>query len=513
MMLNLYKTAVYLRLSREDGDKEESNSIVNQRCMLRKVIDEHKDMVFADVYCDDGYTGTNFDRPDFKRMITDIEKGLINCVIVKDLSRFGRDYIDAGHYIEKYFVEKGIRFIAVNDHIDSLRNEYDMLLPIKNVINQQYALDISSKVQSSFKIKQREGQFIGAFACYGYLRDSHDKHKLSPDDYAAHIVRRIYSMYADGIGKIRIANLLNEEGILCPSEYKKSCGLQYKNSNRMERTNYWTYSTIDKTLKNQMYIGDMIQGKTKRRMKGKAVYLPKEDWVVVKGTHPAIVDPMLWDRVQKQLKREARHLTFDQNVSIFAGFLKCGDCGRALTKNNCRGQLHYVCATYKNYGKGHCSSHRINQSVLEEIILKDLNAIISSINHLEELAEGSQRIRISLESINDTLQEYDDKMSRLSNHKNAAYADYREGLITLEEYLAYREDCDKKRRLLAMKRDALAQRTKNGNENTKWVQRLLMNRKIEELDKEIMDEMIDTIYVFQDKTVKIIYNFCHEISM
>ena len=266
----LYKVAIYIRLSREDGDKEESNSITNQRMMLNNYVNMHDDLTLFDEYCDDGYTGTNFERPAFKRMIQDIESGLVNCVLVKDLSRFGRDYINVGNYVERYFVDHDIRFIAKNEQIDSLQAPYDMLLPIRNIFNQQYALDISQKVQSSFKVKQREGQFIGAFPSYGFKRNTTDKNKLVIDDYAADIVRRIYSLYADGTGKIRIANILNEENILCPSEYKKQCGFNYKNSNKMKTTRYWTFSTISKILQNQMYHGDMVQGKTKRRMKGKA---------------------------------------------------------------------------------------------------------------------------------------------------------------------------------------------------------------------------------------------------
>lgn len=510
----LYTAAIYIRLSREDGDKEESNSITNQRMMINKFIEEHEDITLFNDYCDDGFTGTNFERPSFKRMIEDIESGFVNCVIVKDLSRFGRDYINTGNYIEKYFADNDIRFISINDNIDSLNSTYDMLLPIRNIFNQQYALDISQKVQSSFKTKQRDGQFTGAFPSYGYQRSSLDKHKLAIDDYAAVIVRRIYNLYANGTGKIRIANILNEEGILCPSEYKKQCGYNYKNSNKMNTTNYWTFSTIDKILKNQMYKGDMVQGKTKRRMKGKANYLPQENWIIVTDTHPAIIDDDLWNRVQKTLKRDTRYIDFNQNMSIFAGYLKCGDCGRALSKNINNGQIHYVCSTYKSYGKGKCSSHRVNHKVLEKIILDDLNIIVSSIEDLKSIADKQKKEQlINSNSIEKVITDYENQIARLEQNKKASYVDYRDDIITKKEYIEYKNDCESKITLLMNKKDNLLQTTKEDKLYTPWVEKLLGMKKIEFLDKQIIDEMIDIIYVYQDKTIKIVYNFSDELEI
>lgn len=512
--IKLYTAAIYIRLSREDGDKEESNSITNQRSMLSKYIEEHEDITLFDDYCDDGFTGTNFERPSFKRMIEDIENNLVNCVIVKDLSRFGRDYINTGYYIEKYFVEHNIRFISINDNVDSSRFSYDMLLPIRNIFNQQYALDISQKVQSSFKIKQKEGQFVGAFPSYGYKRSSSDKHKLIIDDYAAGIIRRIFNIYANGVGKIRIANILNEENILCPSEYKKQCGLNYKNSNKMNTTNYWTFSTIDKILKNQMYIGDMVQGKTKRRMKGKAHYLSQENWIIVKDTHPAIIDNDLWNRVQKTLKRDTRYIDFNQNVSIFAGYLKCGDCGRALSKNINVGQIHYVCSTYKSYGKGKCSSHRVNHKEIEKIILSDLNSIVSSIEDLKSMADKQKKKQlIDKSSVENAIADYENKIVRIQNNKRASYADYRDEVIAKNEYVEYKNDCESKINLLRNKMDNLLQTTKEDKFYSPWVEKLLGMKKIEFLDKQILDEMIDVIYVYEDKTIKIVYNFSDELEL
>lgn len=229
-----FMTAAYIRLSREDGDKEESDSVGNQRKLLTEYITVEENMVLYDVYIDDGYTGTDFNRPAFRRMIGDIEAGKVNCVAVKDLSRFGRDYIDTGRYLERYFPEKGVRFISVMERIDSRKQAYDLLLPIRNIFNEQYARDISEKVQTAVRTKQRAGEFVGAFACYGYRKSPADKNRLIVDPYAAAVVRRIFSLYIAAAGKQQIAKLLNAEEILSPSEYKKAMGLSYHNPNRPE---------------------------------------------------------------------------------------------------------------------------------------------------------------------------------------------------------------------------------------------------------------------------------------
>lgn len=213
----LWNTAGYLRLSREDGDKAESDSIANQRKLLEQYLQAHPELRLTDFYQDDGYTGTNFDRPAFRRMEEDIARGRVNCVLVKDLSRFGRDYIEVGRYLEREFPARGVRFIAVNDHVDSEQGRYDMLLPMKNIFNTQYARDISDKVRSAIQSKQRRGEFVGAFASYGYQKDPANHNHLIPDPPAAQVVQRIFDLFEQGHGKVKIAKLLNAEGIPSPS--------------------------------------------------------------------------------------------------------------------------------------------------------------------------------------------------------------------------------------------------------------------------------------------------------
>ncbi len=299
------KTALYLRLSKEDGDKEESNSIDSQRRLLLDYLSRRSNLELYEEYVDDGYSGTNYARPAFQRMLADAQAKKLTCILVKDLSRFGRNYLETGKYIQQVFPQLGIRFIAVNDQVDTKderQQGFDMMLPIRNIFNEGYSQDISRKVQSSFKVMQKAGAFCGAHTSYGYHKNPTNRHKLVIDPYAAAVVRDIYSWYLSGVGQRTIAAKLNEKGILCPSAYKQQNGENYHNSKRLDTTSYWTYTTIHRILQNEMYKGYMVQNKCVRKMRGKARQRPKEEWIIVPGTHEAIIDLEVWERVQELLK-------------------------------------------------------------------------------------------------------------------------------------------------------------------------------------------------------------------
>ena len=521
-VLNLFNVAIYIRLSREDGDKEESDSVGNQRKLLTEYVAKKEDFILYDIYVDDGYSGTNFNRPSFQRMIADIEDGKVNCVVVKDLSRFGRDYIDTGRYLERYFPELGVRFISVTDSIDSMKQAYDMLLPIKNIFNEQYARDISKKIQATVKSKQKAGEFIGAFTSYGYKKSPVNKNKLVIDDYAADVVRRIFSLYIQGYGKQRIAKLLNAEGILCPAEYKKVNGENYKNCNRLESTTYWSYSTINSILHREMYVGNMVQGTKHQRMRSKQKKMPKEDWIIVENTHEPIIDKETWEKAQSLLKKRTRELDLETNKNIFAGFVKCGDCGRAMTKNMWRradGSKTYslYCGTYKRNGKQYCTPHTLPMAVLEDIVLGDLKAIVDSVDNLKELVQSQSFTASKVNRIADTeLGKIKAELERVKRLKKSIYEDYREELISKEEFLSYREDYLKKEELYSKQIEALEEKKKdNVTEDvfeTPWLKRLLELKDIESLDRDIVVEMISEIRVYENRKIKITYNFGNELE-
>jgi DNA invertase Pin-like site-specific DNA recombinase len=493
-----------MRLSREDGDKAESDSIINQQRLIDGFCAAHPEFQVVDHYADDGYTGTNFNRPAFQRLIHDIEAGRLDLVIVKDLSRFGRDYIDTGFYLERYFPSKGVRFIAINDHEDSINGPYNMLLPLKNVFNTQYAKDISEKVKSAFKTKQKQGEFIGAFASYGYLKDPERRNRLIVDPVAAQVVREIFRLAASGMGQIRIAKELNDKGVPCPSAYKRLMGMKYRNSRRLASTGYWTYATIHRILQNQMYLGDMVQSKAVRTaMHGKATSAGRSDWIIVPGTHEAIVSKELWDTVQAQMNRKSRGIDFQQNVGIFAGYLKCGDCGRALCKTTWKGRITYSCGSYRRYGSGVCSPHYIQQKDLEQILLEDLNKIIAAVDDLNQAVKDAHAEAAPPAREQEALR-LTGALERIQRLKQSSYEDYRDGLLSREEFIRYKEDYDRQESTLSRQLDEV-QMASNAPAQHPWAAQLLGLGRLEQLDRATIAQSVQEIRVFEGRRLEIDY--------
>ncbi|MBS6397957.1 MAG: recombinase family protein [Clostridiales bacterium] len=307
-MMSIYITAAYIRLSREDGDRSESDSIGNQRDFLREYIQRHPELILKDYYVDDGYSGTNFERPGFRRMMEAVEKGEVDCILVKDLSRFGRDYIETGRYLERYFPEKGIRFIAAADQIDSLERAYNLFLPLKNILNEQYARDISEKVHVTMRNKQKLGQFIGAFAAYGYRKDPKDRNHLIRDAPAAGIVQRIFREYAQGHAIREIAEGLNRDQIPSPIAYKRLNGERYQNRRTASEGKEWTYSGVCRILHSELYTGAVVQGRREQYMHRKPRNRRKEEWIVVKGMHEPLIERELWENVQSMLRNKRQKI-------------------------------------------------------------------------------------------------------------------------------------------------------------------------------------------------------------
>ena len=505
-----YRAARYARLSREDGDKPESDSIVNQLRLMEDYCARHPEIELAGDYTDDGFTGTNFDRPGFLRMVRDIEAGRINCVIVKDLSRFGRDYIDMGFYLERWFPARGVRFIAVSDSVDSRDGPYDMLLPLKNIFNAQYAKDISAKVRGSFKTKQRRGEFVGAFACYGYLKDPADHSRLVIDPVAAKTVARIFEMAAKGIGQVRIAKQLNAEGIPCPSEYKRQMGERYNNGRRLESTCYWTYATIHRMLRNEMYLGNMVSARSVRPgMHSKAKAADRSDWIVVAGTHEPIVSRQLWDTVQAQIGKNARPIDFAGNVSRFAGLLFCGDCGRAMCKTTWNGRVTYSCGSYHRYGATACSPHYIREDTLSSIVLEDLNRIVASVPDLRALAKR-HRTSPSAAGREHERQRLQTALERVRRLKKSAYEDYRDKLLSRDEFIRYKTDYDRQEADIAERLES-AGHDAGPAPAPSWADELVRRGKLTELDRATLVQTVRKIRIFKDRQIEITYLFSEEL--
>ena len=370
---SIYTAALYMRLSKDDDGAAESASIITQRKMLRSYAAEHGYVVF-DEYVDDGWSGTNFDRPDFKRMIADIEAKKVNMVITKDLSRLGRDYITAGQYTEIYFPSKGVRYIAIHDGYDS-DSPYSDIAPFKNVINEMYARDTSKKIRSAFATKMRDGAYIAAFAPYGYQKDPADKNHLVVDARSGEVVKRIFRMAAEGALPIEIARSLNEQRVPSPAVYRCMTheGLEV---NAYSKRQEWTSATITKMLRNVVYLGHIAQGKTTKISFKSHLTLsnPRDEWIVVENTHEALVDQETFDLVRRRTMARTCEKK-GRFYNLFSGIAKCADCGRNMSATGTRKKgspANLTCGGYKLYGAEECSNHFIDYNALYEIVQASL---------------------------------------------------------------------------------------------------------------------------------------------
>ena len=371
-----YKAALYCRLSVDDGNYGGSVSIETQKILLEQYCKDHKITDYK-FYCDDGCSGTNFDRPSFKKMLSDIDEGKINLVIVKDLSRFGRNYVEAGMYVQR-FTDSNIRFIAADDNYDSLVNSDDLLFPIKNVVNEMYARDVSKKTKAAKKAKARDGQFIGSKAPFGYKIDPNDRHHLIVDEPAAQVVKRIFRLASEGVGYNKMAKIFREEKVLTPIAYFNLNNPDYFKSDYWRKEFDWHVTSIRAILNNEVYLGKLVYGKQRNKsMKSKEkVRNPKEDWIVVENCHEPIITQELWDTVHKILNAKHRPAKAGE-VQMFAGLLYCSDCGHCLTysqKQRKDGSYHgaYSCWMYKTHGKEYCASHYITFDTIYELVLIDI---------------------------------------------------------------------------------------------------------------------------------------------
>ena len=494
------KIAKYMRLSNDDGDSVESCSIDSQRSIINQYIQTNlPERMEEREYIDDGFTGLNFDRPDFKRLKQDIEKGEINTVIFKDTSRLGRDYIETGSYL-RYFREKEVRVISINENYDSTvdRESDQFMIPFKTVFNNIYSIDISNKVQASFRASQREGKFTGSHAGYGFKKDPTDKHKLLIDEEVAPVIRKIFDLYIEGQGKNAIARILNQQNIPCPTEYKKMTGSNYHNSKRLDTTSYWTYSTIDRILKNEMYIGNMVLNKSKRNTpRGKAKKNQRENWIITEQTHEPIIDKAKWDLVQHLLKCRGRQLVFDENVGLFAGFIVCADCGRAMSKiqyQTTEGKcIVYVCGTYKRYGAQYCTRHGVKSEVLETAVLNKLNEYISKADIQVDA------VKKSLKDTSSEQKKCQQKLDIIAKRKKSLFDSYADGIITKDEFVTIKQSYEEEeKQYKALMETAMEQERGANREKLEWLEKLRNTKRIERLDRSILAEILDKIYVKED---------------
>ena len=376
-----YKVAGYIRLSKEDKTKDESNSVTNQKLIINSYIKKNEDLELFDFYVDDGYSGTTFDRPQYKRMLKDIVEGKVNTIIVKDLSRFGRNHIESDNYIENILPGYNVRLISIIDDIDSFKNPKSVssiAVPLKNLMNDQYARDISEKVRSTLKIKQLNGEFIGITAPYGYLKNPKDKHKFIIDKEASYIVKKIFNMILLGKSRKEIAEHLNSKNVLTPSLYKLS--KEKTNNEELIYSKKWNAEIVNRILRNETYTGTLIQNiKTKPNYRtDKLIDVNKDEWIITENHHEPIINKDKFDEVQQILNRKTK-VNKNDDIDLFSGYLKCSYCGNSLVIKKSKNQIYYYCSSYIRDKS--CLKYSINKKKLEQMVKDE---IIKKIN-IEQL--------------------------------------------------------------------------------------------------------------------------------
>lgn len=505
----LYKAALYCRLSVDDGNFGGSVSIETQKILLEQYCKDHKITDYK-FYCDDGCSGTNFDRPSFKKMLSDIDEGKINLVIVKDLSRFGRNYVEAGMYVQR-FTDSNIRFIAADDNYDSLVNSDDLLFPIKNVVNEMYARDVSKKTKAAKKAKARDGQFIGSKAPFGYKIDPNDRHHLIVDEPAAQVVKRIFRLASEGVGYNKMAKIFREEKVLTPIAYFNLNNPDYFKSDYWRKEFDWHVTSIRAILNNEVYLGKLVYGKQRNKsMKSKEkVRNPKEDWIVVENCHEPIITQELWDTVHKILNAKHRPAKAGE-VQMFAGLFYCSDCGHCLTysqKQRKDGSYHgaYSCWMYKTHGKEYCASHYITFDTIYELVLIDIQRnlfqyrkntdkfkSILSRKYQSDSQKQAEQITLEYEQKQKRCEELDKIISRL-------YEDNVLGRIGDERYESMSQSYEleqveikKALPILKSKIDELKRQSDCADNFINVIKKYTI---IDKLDAAILNELIDKIVV------------------
>jgi len=516
--LAIYNAGEYIRLSADDA-KKRGDSLETQRDIIESFVATTPDIRIVEVYTDNKTTGTNFERPGFQRMLADVESGRINCIIVKDLSRFGRNAIDAGYYIEKYLPSLGVRFIAVTDMFDSNEGDGGIMLPLKNMISESYALDISRKCKSAQRQNIREGRFVGALAPYGYAKDSEDCGHLVIDPEAAVVVRKIFDWAAQGMGAGEITRNLNEDGILPPSHYKKAKGLI--NHEKLMGRPFWQKRVVMTMLGEKVYMGDMVQGKTKK-VNNKEVRIHPSKWVCVENTHEPIICREQFYRVQKLMRQSSerdkavRREAVPYSPHIFRGKVFCAHCGHPMhrRRQNKDGTYWYRCETQWRYKETACFQVSVKEAELKKavmaILLKQTEAILGGAYRLEREVDGAAG------GSDARLREISRGLQGGGRFMKSLYENMVGGLITTGEFVSMKADHLAKIEALSQEASEIRKHTHErksvalgARDTAVATSEVIMGK---ELTAATVDRLVDKILVKRDKSFEICFCFKDEFA-
>lgn len=513
-----YSVGIYVRLSKDDERAGESVSIENQKLILTKYVDEQPGWILHEVYVDDGWSGTNFQRPSFQRMLTDAKEGVINLIIVKDLSRFGRNYIEIGQFTDYLFPTIGCRFVALNDNVDTIHNDND-IMAYKNLFNEMHSRDTSKKVKTIRKANAERGKFMGTYAPYGYKKDDADRHRLVIDEQTAPVVRRIFEMRCSGMGYYTIASALNDDKIPPPrASYYNGIGEDCSTIGN----GLWSNSVIMRLMRNEVYLGHMVQGKRgKLSFKTKKlVGKPQEEWIRVENTHEAIIDQKMWDQVQElNAKKHKPKATANGEQNMFVGLLRCAECGypmRLQTRKNKHKDgsvdisYSFLCGNYSRSGKNACTAHVIKERVLTELVLNDIrnNARLVSIDEASVVREIiRQKDSAATGNLAFWQQELENVVSRvkvLEKLIQTLYEDRVKGtvpetvfLTLMEKYEQERIDKNERAEILQKQ---ISDSRRDWSDVSEWAEIIKRHTHLEMLNAEILLQLVDRIEV-ADATV------------
>ena len=521
----IYTADAYFRLSREDGDKAESDSIVNQRALVKEFLKVHPDIQIYQERVDDGFSGVNFERPAFKEMLEDIKSGKVNCVIVKDLSRFGRDYIEAGRYIEKIFPYLGVRFIAINDNVDTafgISGAEEMLIPFKNLINDAYCRDISIKIRSHLDIKRKNGQYIGSFAPYGFQKSPENKNKLIVDEKAALVVRQIFKWKIEGMSGERIAEKLNELGVPTPMEYKHRNGENFQCGFRRKAVPKWQASGVNYILRNEVYTGVLLQGKTaspnyKVRKRTKR---DEKDWIRCENSHEAIVSKEDFQMVHGFFGNETRVAPEKKILYLFSGFVKCGHCNGNMTRKSVpvKGKKYVYLVCIENKNKAGCTNNKgIPLEKFEKVVLQVINLYIESVFELSQLLELVDEVFYHgyfVEKIQESIMDKELEIEKKCQYAASVYQDYKEGILSKEEYLELKDYYKTNIEILQSEIKSLEAEREETAGNRKGqagrMQQFIEYRGFKELSRELLARLVEEIKIYDKDRIEVTFKFKSE---
>lgn len=521
----IYIADAYYRLSRDDGDKIESDSIVNQKALVKEFLKVNPDIQIHEEKVDDGYTGVNFKRPAFISMMEDIKAGKVNCVIVKDLSRFGRNYIESGRYIEKIFPYLGVRFISITDNIDSissLDSTTELMIPFKNLMNDAYCRDISIKVRSHLDIKRKNGQFIGSFAPYGYIKSPENKNQLIVDEQTANVVRRIFDWKLEGMSGGRIADKLNELGVPTPYQYKQMNGEKFYCGYQKHTEMRWSAATVNHILRNEVYTGALIQGKTyspnykvRKRMKKK-----ESEWIRCENNHEPIITKEDFQLIREMFLTDTRVSPEEEALYLFSGLVKCGWCGGNMTRKtvtvNGKKYVYLVCA--ENKKKNNCKNNKaISIQKFEEVIRKVINLHIEKVfdmNNMLNAVKITPFNRYVLGKMNGIILEKEKDIEKKNNYIKTAYGDYVDGILSKREYDElkefFQESIQNLHKAIQAIQQEKKQQEKNQGERTGWIKEFLEYRGFQKLSRKLLLKLVEEIRIYDKDRIEVVFKFQSE---